>query len=258
MTGLAEPNAFGEQLRSWRRQRGWSQLALAAEAGTTPRHLSFLETGRSRPGADMVLRLAHALDVPLRERDHLLRAAGFSPALPAEDLQDRDLVPFRAAVERMLAAHEPFPGLVFDRHWNVVAATASGEAMLAAGPERNMVRLLLDPDGAWRRLLENWDHVAGYVVAQLQDDVLRFPHDEQLRELEALARRATAGRVMPVSGLAASPRLRLGDQVVATISVIARFAAPRDAFAEELRVELLHPADDDAAAVLRRLVEPDR
>lgn len=255
MTMTSASDAFGNQVRYWRRARGLSQLALALEAGTTPRHPSFLETGRSRPGLDVVLRLAEALAVPLRERNRLLAAAGLPHSFDEQDIDAPGLAQFRAVVDRMLAAHEPFPGFVFDRHFNIVGATPTGDHLLAAGPERNMVRLLFAPDGAWRELLDNWEEIAAYSLAQLQHDALRFPHDPLLRELSDLALRSGIGTIRSAAPTA-SPRLRLGEHRVDTISVIARFSSPREIVIEELRIELLYPADVHAEQVLRQLA-PD-
>lgn len=255
MTTTPAFNAFGSQLRYWRRMRGLSQLAVALAADTTPRHLSFLETGRSRPGADIVLRLAEALAVPLRERNRLLAAAGLPPAFDEQDLDAPELAWFRTVVDRILAAHAPFPGFVFDRHFDIVAATPTGDHLLAADAERNMIRLLFAPDGAWRGLLDNWEQVAAFAFAQLQDDTLRFPHDPRLRELTDLALQAGIGTAAPTGLPAASPQLRLGPQRVDTISVIARFGSPAKATAEELRVELLYPADQAAERFFHELAK---
>ena len=255
MTTSKIPTAFGEQLRYWRRRSGHSQLALAAEAGTTPRHVSFLETGRSRPGSDIVLRLAQVLDVPLRERNRLLVAAGLPPAYDEQYLDAVELAPYRRAVDRMLAAHAPFPGFVFDRHFDVIAATPAGTALLATGNERNMVRLLFDPNSAWREMLDNWDQVAAYALALLNDDLLRFPHDDTLRQLTEHANAAAQPDPSYLGSPVAHPRLRIGRELVETISVIVRFNSPVDAFSEELRMELLHPADEHAETILRQLAE---
>lgn len=252
MTTAPAPNAFGSQLRSWRRMRGMSQLALAVEAGTTPRHVSFLETGRSRPGSDIVLRLADTLDMPLRERNHLLAVAGLPPAFDDPAIDAPDLAPFRRVLDRMLAAHAPFPGFVFDLHGNIIAATPLGELLLTGSDERNMVRLLFAPDGAWREVVDNWDHVAAYALSCLQDDALRFPHDERLRALTDMALGAATGSMISAAPIA-SPRLRVGTQRIDTISVISQFSSPRHATLQELRIELLYPADDLAERALRQL-----
>src|SRR5262245_32682917 len=149
MSGPASP--FGAYLRRWRRHRGLSQLALAAEIGSTPRHLSFLETGRSRPSHAMVVRLCDALRIPLRDRNQLLAAAGLAAAYPYGDLRDADLAPYRAIIDRMLGSHEPFPAMVVDAHWNVVAANRAAAAFFGGGADLvgvNVVRRFLADEAA--------------------------------------------------------------------------------------------------------------
>jgi len=187
-------------------------------------------------------------------RNHLLAVAGFPPAFDDATIDAPDLAQFRRVLDRMLAAHAPFPGFVFDLHWNIIAATPVGELLLAGGDERNMVRLLFAPDGAWREVVDNWDHVAAYALSCLQDDALRFPHDEQLRALNDMALEAATGTMTSAAPIA-SPRLRFGTQHIDTISVISQFSSPRHATLQELRVELLHPADDRAERALRQLAD---
>src|SRR3954447_26221923 len=136
MTDLASPARVGSLLRDWRRRRRLSQLDLALEAGVSARHVSFVETGRSRPSAEMVLHLAEQLDVPLRERNRLLLAAGHAPVYEQHDLQDPEMAPVRDTIQRPLAAHEPFPALVVDRHWEMLAANAAlGVLLEGVAPE---------------------------------------------------------------------------------------------------------------------------
>ena len=122
MAAVSSQPRVGPLLREWRDRRRLSQLELALDADISARHLSFVETGRSRPSAEMVLRLAERLQVPLRERNHLLLAAGYAPAFPERSLEDPDMAPVQEALDRILAAHEPYPALVIDRHFDVVAA----------------------------------------------------------------------------------------------------------------------------------------
>ena len=127
----SQHSPFGRQLKVWRRQRGWSQLDLAAAAGLSQRYVSFIETGRSRPGEDVVLRVAEALDVPLRERNNLLQSAGLAPRFPELPLSHESIAPFRAAIEHILRIHEPYPAYVIDRWWNVVDTNRAGRFFLA-------------------------------------------------------------------------------------------------------------------------------
>src|SRR5579862_3107266 len=125
MTPRTEHPPIGELLREWRERRGRSQLELALDAGVSARHLSFVETGRSRPGAEVLLRLTETLDVPLRERNRLLLAAGHAPLFAEHSLQDPELAPVREALDLILAGHEPYPAIVVDRRWNLVAANSA-------------------------------------------------------------------------------------------------------------------------------------
>ena len=255
---------FGSRLRAWRRARRLSQLDLALAAATTSRHLSFLETGRSRPSREMVGRLSAALDLPLRARNDLLADAGFGPAFPETTLAAADLAPFRAAIDRLLAQHEPFPAFVVDGRWDVVGANRAAAALLGgddvAPPDDdappagapNLVRLMYA--GAWRPLLANWETLAPVGVRRLEEDVQRHPGDPALRDLLALATAACADlRVPPDAGgeRVLCPHFRFGDTVVRTVSVVARFGSPRDVTLEELRVELVFPADDVAEDFFR-------
>lgn len=242
---------FSAQLRAWRQARGVSQLALALEAGTTSRHVSFLETGRSRPTSDMVLRLAAALGLPLRDRNRLLEAAGLPPHFVEAPLERELLAPYRAAVERLLQAHEPYPALVADRVWNVVAAndacaTLFGGDLLG----QNLVRRWADSHDA----IENWPEVAGAALAHLHRQLRATPNDEALRELaQLIADAAPMTAELSSSGaeLVVCPRFRVGDTVLRTTVLAARFDHPLEVTLEELRIELIYPLDSATADFFR-------
>ena len=247
---------FGSSLRRWRSLGRLSQLELAHRAGTTPRHLSFLETGRSRPTRGMVARLAEALALPLRERNALFTAAGFAPDYPETALEDADLAPFRAVLSSMLDAHEPFPGFVIDGHWTVLHATPAAAALLPPEPaSRNLVELMFA--GAWRELIDNWADIAQPVARRLQRESAARPADERLAELADLARGA-AGIADTPAGLAVTseervlcPHFRWGERVIRTVSVAATFGQPLDVTLDELRVELFFPLDAEAEQAMR-------
>src|SRR3954447_14211308 len=156
-TGSSQP-AIGSVLREWRERRRLSQLELALEAGVSTRHLSFVETGRSRPSEQMLLHFAERLEVPLRERNQLLLAAGYAPVYERRDIQEPELAPVREAVERLLHAHEPFPAFVVDRGWRMVAVNSAlaplvdGVAPALLEPPMNVLRLSLHPDGLAPRI----------------------------------------------------------------------------------------------------------
>lgn len=241
---------FGTLLRHWRRTLGISQLALASTSATTPRHVSFLETGRSRPSHDMVLRLGEALGLPLRERNRLLEAAGLAPAYRAESLTAPDLAPFRAAIDRLLSAHEPYPAMVVDGRWNVILANPAclalfGRDLIGA----NLVRRYYG-DQSVRAAIVNWPDVARSGLARLRRQLARSPFDDELRALVDLAEAAVAElgehRDGPNQDLVVCPHFRVGRQVVRTIGMAAVFDTALEVALEELRIELIYPADADA------------
>ncbi len=247
------PSPFGSLLRLWRAHRGVSQLALAGQVGSTPRHISFLETGRSRPGRQMVLRLGEALGVPLRDRNQLLHAAGLPAAYPEADLRGPDLTPFRAAIDRLLHAHLPYPAMVVDGCWNVVFANRAC-ARLYGGDVvgANLVRRFASPAAA--RVIVNWPEVAWAGLNRLRHQRARAPFDEQLRELVTLAEKSLTGVPRPPgpsSELVVCPWFRIGDHVVKTIGMAARFDPATDVTLDELRIELTYPLDPAADRFFR-------
>jgi transcriptional regulator with XRE-family HTH domain len=245
MTAI-DSSPFGLGLRHWRRIRGVSQLELATSAGTTTRHLSFLETGRSRPSRGMVERLGDALSLPLRERNRLLELAGLAPSYPEGDLATEDLAPFRDVINRLLESHEPFPGFVVDRHWNMVTMNRATERFLSGTVARNTVHLLL---GELRSVIENWPEVAGILLQRLSADLMRYPDDAELLALHGAVRSALGDASAPVERSAdrvICPRFRIGDQVIRTITVAARFESVADVTLDEVRVELIYPEDREA------------
>jgi len=242
---------FGQALRHWRQRRGLSQLDLAGVAATTTRHLSYLETGRSRPTRQMVERLSGALDVPLRERNRLLQLAGLPAVYPEGDLATDDLAPFRRAVDRLLRSHEPFPGIVLDRHWNILSTNRGARVLVPQDGPGNAVRLLV---GSWRPVIDNWIEVAQLLLERLDHELVRYPDDDVLAELHGLVEQALGGRpgcTGPPSGRVVCPRFRIGDRLVRTISVVATFESAADVTLDEVRVELVYPEDDEAEQFFR-------
>jgi transcriptional regulator with XRE-family HTH domain len=180
---------FAGELRGWRQRRRVSQLELAVRAGTTQRHVSFLESGRSTPGRSMIIRLAESLGVPIRERNTLLLAAGFAPAYPQSRLDDPQLEPVRTALQRILDGHHPYPAVVVDRHGVLVSANAGFHAVVGGvaprllRPPVSVPRLLLDPDGLAPRIV-NLDEWAWHIIDNIRAEDARNPSAE-LRELAA-------------------------------------------------------------------------
>jgi transcriptional regulator with XRE-family HTH domain len=252
--------AFGDQLRQWRQHRRLSQLALSLEAGISARHLSFVETGRSQPSRELVLRLAERLEVPLRERNAMLMAAGYAPMYPQRSLDDPALSAAREAVEQVLTAHEPHPALAIDRHWNMVMANRMIAPLLAGVPPSllvapvNVLRLSLHPQGLAPRILNlpEWRaHLferLGQQIAVTADPRLR----DLLAELEVLGGAVAAPR--PAQQVIAVP-LRLATPLgeLALISTTTIFGTPVDVTLSELAIESFFPADAVTAQRLRAL-----
>ena len=252
----AERPAFDALLREWRQRRRVSQLDLAISADVSARHVSFLETGRSRPSREMVLRLAERLDVPLRDRNPLLLAAGFAPSYPRRALDDPAMTPVREAVGAILAGYEPYPALVVDRGWNLVAANAGVGPLTAAAaahlrePPVNVLRLSLHPDGLPRIVnLAQW---RGHVLGRLGREAAAAGDDglaELLRELTDYPGGDRAGRPRPRGrGAAADPARRPGAGLPRTVTT---FGTALDITAAELSIEAFLPADANTAAALR-------
>ena len=245
------PAPFGARLAAWRRARGLSQLALAARADTTARHVSFLETGRSRPSAKMVVRLCDALEVPLRDRNGLLEAAGLAAAYGHEPLSAEHLRPFRAAIDRLLGAHEPYPAVVVDRHWSVVAANGAAATLFGDGlVGSNLVHRYADAHD----VIANWPQVAHAALRRLREQLRHSPHDDELRGLVGVVE-AAVGDLPPAppagDELVVCPHFRIGDRVIRTLTVAARFEHPLDVTLAELCVELTYPHDDEAEKFFR-------
>jgi transcriptional regulator with XRE-family HTH domain len=250
---------FGQQLRHWRERRGTSQLQLALKAGTPPRHISFVETGRSRPGRELVLRLAAALDVPIRERNGLLASAGLAPEFPICELSDESMRPITTVLGTVLRAHEPYPAWVFGRGFQALSANAAGDALFPGlrdmSPE-SIVDMWFAP-GPFRQLVENWPEVLWAGVDSLRREATRTSDPTVF----ALLRRAEEhvahipvpeGRVHPDLPVAC-PRFRIGGRVVRTISAVMRFDTAIEVTASELRIELMFPADEESEAYFREL-----
>ncbi len=257
-------HTIGERLREWRRRRRLSQLDLALEANISARHLSFIETGRSRPSRETVLRLAERLDVPLRERNVMLVAAGFAPVFAERPLDDPALAPAAQAIERLLKALEPFPALAVDCHWTMVKANAV-VARLSEGvdpallqPPVNVLRLSLHPRGLAPRIanLAEWRaHLLARLRRQVElsaDAVL----SDLLRELSAYPappRRGACTASEDAVGIAVPLRLVTAAGVLSLLSTTTVFGTPIDVTLSELALETFFPADDVTAPRLRAL-----
>lgn len=254
--GVQHP-PFGSLMKQWRQRRRLSQLDLAIEADVSSRHVSFIETGRSVPSRAMVLRLAEALDVPLREQNQLLMAAGLAPVYAERSLTDPDMAPVREGMEQVLAAYEPYPCLAVDRGWNIVATNAGAgvllhgiDAHLLESP--NALRISLHPRGLAPRIrnLAQWRH---HVVGRLRREVAVSGSDE----LAALLAEVEAYPVgfdgsTDLGGVVVPLELDGPDGgVLRFLSTVTTFGTALDLTAAELSIEAFLPADTTTAAALR-------
>jgi len=249
--------SVGVLLRDWRQRRHLSQLDLAVEAEVSARHLSFVETGRSKPSRELVLHLAEHLDVPLRERNALLLAAGYAPVFTERPLDAEDMAPVRAAIDKILAGHEPFPALVVDRRWHLVAANDAALAVLTDGvsaallePPVNVLRVSLHPDGLAPRIanLPEW---TAHVLDRLRREAAATADpalDQLIAELRSFGHDEAAAPEH--HDLFVPLRLRTGDQTLSFVSTIATFGTARDITAAELSIESFFPADEVTSSYL--------
>lgn len=253
----------GELLRRWRGHRRLSQLELALESGISARHLSFVENGKSTPSRETILRLAEQLDLPLRERNDLLLAAGYAPVYSEATLDSPEMFAVRGAVRQVLTGHEPYPAVVVDRNWNLVDANA-GVALLTDGvdegllePPANVLRVSLHPDGMASRIanLGEWRaHLLGRLRRQvaltadsglsaLLNELRAYPCDQPEPEIE-----------IPGPGDIVVPlRIRHEGRELAFFSTISTFGTPLDVTVSELAIESFFPADPETASVLHNV-----
>lgn len=258
-------DAAGALLRAWRTRRRMSQLELGLSANVSTRHLSFVETGRSRPSAELLMALAEVLQLPLRERNALLLAAGHAPRYPHTPLEAPAMRAMQEAIARLLAAHEPNPGIALDRHWNVVQANAAARRLLAtlppalAQPPINLFRIGLHPQGlaAHTTNFSDWGRHLLQTLVALADQTLDEAPQTLLAELrrhptvQALERKP-ADTASP-HALLVPCELDLHGQRLSLFSTHVSFAAARDVTLAELTVELFYPTDAASAALLQSL-----
>ena len=266
----SQVSAVGELMREWRRARGMSQLDLALEAEISSKHLSFVETGRAQPGRDMVLRLATSLDLPLRERNALLTAAGYAPIFRERDLDAPDMAPVSRALDLMLDHHEPFPALIADRLWNIVRQNRSsrrmfemlvGEAQAAAlrasGPP-NLLRLAMQ-EQFLRPCIVNWNQVASTLLTRFRREVFAGRHDAALHGLleELLATPGVPERWQSLDLEADVPPVlpvivRKDDVTLSLFTTLSTFGTPQDVGLQELRIESYFPMDVRNGSILQK------
>jgi transcriptional regulator with XRE-family HTH domain len=264
LRAMASILPIGDHLRAWRQRRRLSQLDLALEAEISTKHLSFLETGRSQPSRDMVLKLAEQLEIPLRERNVLLVAAGYAPVFPERPLADPAMQPARKAVDLVLKGHEPYPAIAIDRHWTLVAHNAAIPPLLSVAdpsllrPPLNVLRLSLHPKGLaprianlaeWRahllaRLRQQIDVTADAVLTKLFEELAAYPGLDGARSPRTNVNDEYAGVVVPL-------QLATDAGTLSLFSTTTIFGTPVDVTLSELAIESFFPADAATADMLR-------
>ncbi len=259
----AAPTGFGAMLREWRKVRGASQLDLSLNCGLSQRHLSFLESGRSRPSRGMVLHLASALDMPLGQQNAMLLSAGFAPVYKERGLGSAEMKPIDLALDHALRQQEPYPALVVDHaHYTLrgnrslgvlVAFLKAGTNALASGAPMNGIEILLKPEG-FRPFVENWEEVALWSIRRLRAEAMLEVTGTLAADLlnkmlllpgvAEIAQASHADHDLPPTLVV---RFRKGDTRLALFSMIATMGTPLDVSLQNLRLELMFPADDATA-----------
>ncbi len=266
----ATPDLFGPMLRTWRRRRGASQLSLALQSGVSQRHVSFLESGRAKPSREMVVQLSSALDVPLRQRNAMLLAAGFAPVYRESSLTAPELAPVRRAIDHMLKQQEPYPAVVIDRLWNLLQANEAASAftvLLFEGPPTppppgkgpNLLRWILDPK-ALRSKISNWEEVARYLVSTTYAEILAAGGEPKalafIEEIMAYPDVPASFRKLRFEDRPA-PMLTIdylvGGKALSVFTTIATLGTPQDITLQEVRIECFFPADDRSDALFKSL-----
>ncbi len=252
-------NQLGTLLRHWRNIRGKNQLDLSIQAELSQRHISFIESGRSVPSRQVLMKIAQALDVPLRDRNVLLLSAGYAPAYSQAAWNSGQMQSVTRALERILRRNEPFPALVMDRYWNVLMTNEATPRFFncfidmsqRTGPQ-NILHLLFDPKGM-RPFVDNWEEVAGSLIQRVHFEAVGRVIDEGTKELLAALRaypsvrtddranqRSDPGPITPMIPIS----FRKGDTVLNYFSMVTTVGTPQTVAAQELRIESLFPADE--------------
>lgn len=259
---------IGELLRSWRQRRNLTQLELSLGSDVSARHLSFIETGRAKPSREMIVHLADQLDVPLRDRNALLFAAGYAPAYAERPMDSEEMTPVRAALDRFLRAHEPYPAVVVDRHWTLVASNdaihvlTDGVAPDLLAPPANGLRVLFHPRGMAPRIV-NLAEYSGHLMRRLRrratltgDPELERLHAELIAypgiERDSPPDSPGADIVLPLRLRAPDAPTAQTDAQLTFLSTISTFGTPLDVTLSELAIEAFYPANAATAAAMMR------
>ncbi len=265
-TITAAPIGFGSLLRQWRTARRMSQQQLAIESEVSSRHISYVENGKSSPSREMVLILASALDLPLRERNSLLSAAGFAPVYRETNLSAPEMLPVRHAFDTILAHHEPYPAIVLTRAWDIVSMNGAFTRLFGFFIDppfdpivaQNVMHSLFHPQGV-RPYVANWEEVAGFLIDRLyRESILELETSESRKLLDALLAYPDVPSRMREVDLAAAPRvcitvnLEKNGTRLDLFSTLTTLGTPLDVTAQELRIESYFPADDATGEWLRK------
>ena len=262
-------DAFPQVLKTWRSKRRMSQLELALASGVSQRHVSFLESGRAKPSRAMILQLSETLEVPLRERNDWLAAAGFAPVFRARPLDDPQMAQVMSAIKMMLKNTEPYPAIAIDRAWNIRMANGPFEMMSEilgkdlwariGGQERNLMRLFFHPNGI-KPYVVNWDLVAPLLWHRAQREAEALGGQEMKLVLAELAQYQDAETLWAAEDAALVPVLPLAMEKdglkISLFTVIATFGTAQDVTADELRIESLFPADAATEQLFRSMPKP--
>ncbi len=256
----------GTMLRDWRQARRMSQLDLALDAGISARHVSYVETGKAKPSRDMIGILADVLELPLRERNALLNAAGYAPEYCETTLESQQMAPVRQAVEYILKHHDPYPALVTNRHWDLQSVNRSfvrifSKFLDAPSRHKNMLHQVFDPADI-RSAIVNWEEMALDLIHHLHNQIASSPTDARSRALldeilaypgvpEGWRRRGIGSATQPLL----TCLFRKGDLELRFFSAFTTFGTPWDVTLEELRIESMFPADEKTAALCRSIID---
>ncbi len=246
-------HALGGLLRYWRQQRGMSQLALSLETGVSQRHISFIESGRSTPGRDVLLNLSRKLDIPLRERNVLLRASGYSPVYLESSWDSPEMLVVTRAVDRILAQHEPHPALVLDRYWNILRTNEAAPRFFnrycdlsTRKKPRNLLHLMFDPTGM-RPFIEDWDNVAAGLLERVHREALGHILDDKtvalLKDLHEYPEVEHLGTVWESQYPVLPITFTKDSERISYFSVLSTVGTPQCITAQEFRIECMFPAD---------------
>lgn len=255
---------LGDLLRYWRGVRGKSQLDLSLDTGVSQRHISFIESGRSAPRRQMVIDLAQALEVPLRERNTILLAAGYSPEYSEEKWNTPEMARIRKALERMLRQHEPYPAIVMDRYWNILFTNKSAPRffnlfvkLTSNTAPRNVLHMMFDPNGI-RPYVEDWEDVAKGLLQRVYRETVGHVIDEKTKQLlDELQKYPGVEAAWKLSGsMSASPVIYFsfakGDRRLRCFSMVTTVGLPQSITAQEFRIESMFPADDETEEFLKK------